>query len=426
MIQKVLLTAVREFKATALTKAFIFGAVIMPAIIGGGLWAAGAAGLFTQEAKPTEGTVAVVDPTGGALAQRLQALLHPEEGSNAPIIASPAPKVQVERISPDEDLEDARKRVLEGELLALAQLTAETLEPDGSLDLLVSSSASARDIDTIENAIRRAVTDYRLEASNLDVNQVRRLLAPPRIATRTLTEEGETAGSEVILRMLPYAALFLLVLAIFTGSGYLLTSTVEEKASRVMEVLLSGMSPMQLMTGKIIGQGLVGLVMLAIYAGLGVVAAKQFKVFTLIPADLFVWLFVYFIMGYFIYAALNAAIGAAVNEVREAQALQGPVMGVTIFMIYLAMFSTTISDNPHSTLAQILSFIPLATPFVMPVRLGFVNDPMPAWQLWLAPAVGFAGMFASVWLAAKIFRVGVLMYGQPPTLRTLVKWLRKA
>jgi len=455
MMTKIFLTAIREFKATAMTKAFIFGTVLLPAIIGGVLWVAGSAGLFSQTGKATEGTLAIVDPTSGAVGERIRARLKPApkpttnadtapqhaddaptstnaassaaqhaiEQSQSPLHQLP-PNVDVEQLAPGDDLDPVRDRVRDGDLLGLLVLDNSSLEPGGNVGLFVGPKAGANDIDILQSGIGEAIVDYRLDNAGVDAKQIRTLVSQPAVKITTLTATGEASGGEKLLEILPYAMLMLLALAIFTGSGYLLMSTVEEKSSRVMEVLLSGLSPGQLMTGKIIGQGMVGLVTLAIYAGLGVFTAKQFSVFQLIPPNLFAWLFIYFIMGYFIFAAFNAAIGAAVNEIREAQALQGPVMGLTILMIYLTIFSTTISHNPHSTLAQILSFFPPATPFVMPVRLGFVNDPMPTWQLYGAPIVGFAGMFFSMWAAAKIFRVGVLMYGQPPSLKVMVKWLQ--
>lgn len=445
MMTKIFLTAIREFKATAMTKAFFFGTILLPVIIGGVLYAAGSAGLLTQKAKPIEGAIALVDPTGGSLSQRVQSELKPSAPPPAAPPAAPTasqqaqtgsgeqqgqqsrtnpPNIDVETLAPDTSLEPARERVRSGELLGLAVVTPESLAPDGKLELFVGGKSSAVAIKTIEEALQKAVVDNRLVSAGVNAQEIRSLVKEPSVKTHTLTKTGEAGSSEALLEILPFAGLILMALAIFTGSGYLLMSTVEEKSSRVMEVLLSGMSPMQLMTGKIFGQGLVGLVTLAIYAGLGVFTAKQFKMLSLIPPDLFAWLFIYFIMGYFIFAAINAAMGAAVNEMREAQALQGPVMGVTILMIYLTIFSTMTTHNPHSTLAQILSFFPLATPFVMPVRLGYINDPMPTWQLIGAPIVGFAGMLFSVWFAAKVFRVGVLMYGQPPKLRTVVKWVR--
>ena len=452
-MNKIFLTAIREFKATAFTKAFIFGAIVLPMVIWGVLGAAGAAGLFSQQPEPTKGAIALVDPTPDGQLTELVSTRLSSDAQKAKIEAMMAEakarlsalgtvgesamnqaeavfkfkpaEITVERLSPDADLEPVRERVRTGDLLALIDVPSGAFEPGGSFLGFVSESAKARDIDLIEDAVADSVVDVRLEKAGMSAPLVRTLYHRPSSKTTTLTVSGgETKGSEIVQRFLPLAFLVFLAIAIFTGGGYLLISTVEEKSSRIIEVLLSSMSPMQLMTGKIIGQGFVGLLLLLIYSGLGVFAAIQFAVMDLIPPSLLVWLVVYFLMGYFIYAGINAAIGSAVNEAREAQALQGPIMGLTILVMYLGVFSVMMSDNPHSMLARVLSFFPPATPFVMSMRVAYINDPVPTWELAATTVVGFLGVFLSVWAAAKIFRIGVLMYGQPPTLFGLFKWLR--
>jgi len=453
-MNKVILTAVREFKATALTRAFFFGAVVLPLVIWGVLGAAGAIGLFNQKAEPTVGVIALVDPTpGGRLTDLVATRLDPEtqkariEAMKADAMAhladmgsvvagaadqasgflnfAPA-QITVETFTPDADLEPVRQRVRDGELLALVEVNDETFDPGGSFNSSINESIKGRDIDLIKNAVANSVVDARLEDAGMSAPFVRTLIKRPNSKTVTLTESGETSGSEVLQKILPVVFLMFLAISIFTGGSYLLMSTVEEKSSRVMEVLLSSMSPMQLMTGKIIGQGFVGLLLLLIYGGLGIFAAIQFSVMGLIPPSLLAWLVVYFLMGYFIYAGIFAAIGSAVNDAREAQTLQGPIMGVTILVMYLGVFSVMFSDNPNSMLAQVLSFFPPATPFVMVMRLAYTGDTIPMWQIITTTIVGFGGVVASVWFAAKIFRVGVLMYGQPPSLIGLVKWIRYA
>lgn len=452
-MNKVFLTAVREFKATALTKAFFFGAVVLPLVIWGVLGAAGAAGLFNQKPKATTGAIALIDPSANHRLSELISIRLSPESQKAEIdalkaeakerLAALAPQlaaatdqadsyytfdpadIRIETIEPGADLDGLRERVRKGELLAMIEVSEETIVPGGAYTTLVNESIKGRDINLIENAVGDSVVDLRLEDAAISPPLVRLLQRKPSSRTTTLTIKGvEAKNTELLLRFLPIAFLMFLAIAIFTGGGYLLMSTVEEKASRIMEVLLSSMSPLQLMTGKIIGQGFVGLLLLLIYGGLGVFAAAQFAMMDLIPMSLLVWLVVYFFMGYFIYAGINAAIGSAVNEAREAQALQGPIMGLTILIMYLGIFSVMISDNPHSALARVLSFFPPATPFVMSMRMAYIGDPVPLWEVIATTGIGFAGVAASVWAAAKIFRVGVLMYGQPPSLMGLVKWLR--
>jgi len=215
--------------------------------------------------------------------------------------------------------------------------------------------------------------------------------------------------------------MILLVMSVMIGGQYLLTTTVEEKSSRVVEVLLSAVSPMQLMTGKVLGQMGVGLTLLVIYSGLGIVALVMFARQYLDIAQI-AYLFIFFVLAYFMIASLLAAVGSAVNDMREAQSLQTPVMMVVIVPYVLWM---PISRDPNSMLATVLSFVPPISPFVMMMRVTSTSPP-PMWQVAASIAVSIVGAYLCVWFAAKIFRIGLLMYGKPPNLKTLIKWVRMA
>jgi ABC-2 type transport system permease protein len=205
-----------------------------------------------------------------------------------------------------------------------------------------------------------------------------------------------------------------------TSGQSLLTTTVEEKASRVVEVLLSAVSPMELMTGKILGQMAVGFVVLALYAGLGLAALFSFAMLGLLDPWLILFLLVFFVLAYFTLASFMAAVGAAVNEMREAQALMTPVMLVIMVPWILWL---PISRDPNSLLAIVLSFIPPVGNFVMLLRMTSTAPP-PGWQVGLSILVSAAGAVAAVWFASKIFRIGLLMFGKPPSFGTLIRWVR--
>jgi ABC-2 type transport system permease protein len=206
------------------------------------------------------------------------------------------------------------------------------------------------------------------------------------------------------------------------GGQYLLTTTIEEKSSRVVEVLLSAVSPMQLMTGKILGQMAVGVVLLSVYMGVGMAALSAFSLLDLISPMTIAYVIIYFVLAYFIIASLMAAIGASVNELREAQSLMGPVMMV-LMLPYI--FGFPISRDPNSTLAFVLSMVPPMSPFAMVIRITS-NEPIPAWQIALSLALTAFAAYVCVWFAAKVFRIGLLMYGKPPNLKTLIRWVRMA
>jgi ABC-type Na+ efflux pump permease subunit len=222
--------------------------------------------------------------------------------------------------------------------------------------------------------------------------------------------------------MLPAAFMILLFASVMTGGQSLMTTTVEEKSSRVVEVLLSAVSPMQLMAGKIMGQMAVGFIVLAVYAGMGLATLMSFAMLGLVDISLLFYLVVFYLISYFVVASLLGAIGAAVNEMREAQNLMGPVMIVLMVPWLLWM---PISRAPDSTFAVVASFVPPINPFVMLIRMTS-SSPPPTWQVWLSILVGVVSVYAALWFAAKVFRVGVLMFGRPPNLATLIRWARMA
>jgi ABC-type Na+ efflux pump permease subunit len=268
--------------------------------------------------------------------------------------------------------------------------------------------------------MREAIVASRLQAAEFDAARVKALTTVARPDSRTVTAEGERTTNRTLNIVLPAAFMILLLVSVMTSGQYLLTSTVEEKSTRVVEVLLSAVSPMELMTGKIFGQMAVGLLVLVLYTGLGMLALVSFATLGLIDPVLLVFLLIFFVLAFFMFASMMAAIGSAVNEMREAQSLMTPVMMILMIPWILWM---PISREPNSLLAIALSFVPPFSSFVMLLRMTSVAPP-PMWQVWLSIAVGSVGVYATLWFAAKVFKIGLLMYGKPPTFGTLIKWAR--
>jgi ABC-2 type transport system permease protein len=457
MFRRVYEVAIREFKATAFTKAFVIGTFVLPVVIWGVLLAAGAAGLFNPTQPPVVGVVAIIDQTErGAVSEVLAERFAPErlrldrereierikeelarttdgllpEQATTQAMASvesrlgPVPEVTIEKAPAGADWDALRDRVRAGELLAAVRVDEDSITPPGRYDVATGGDAKRQVIQKIEQSVADSIIDARFRDAAFDRSEVETLLRRPSAKAVTMTATGETRGGGMAQIIVPMGAVFLLVMAIFIGASYLLMSTVEEKNSRVMEVLLSAISPMELMTGKIVGQGLVGLTIIIIYGGLSVIAAVQFGLMSFVSPIMLALLVVYFLIGYFMYAALMAAIGAAVTEIREAQSLQGPVFGVVILLIYLGVFAGV--NDTNNTLARVLSYVPPVTPFVMSMRIGNPAAPPPAWEIAATIGIGIVSVIVMVWAAAKVFRVGVLMYGKPPSLLGLVKWIRYA
>ena len=274
----------------------------------------------------------------------------------------------------------------------------------------------------IYEGLRLAIVSARLAASNLDRVAIEATMRVARPQSVIVAADGEQRAQRGFTRTLPFILGILLFMGVMVGGQTLMTSTIEEKSSRVVEVLLAAVSPLELMAGKLLGQLGVGLLVMAVYVGLGILALFQFAMLGLLDPMLVVYLLVFFLITYLVFGALMVSIGAAVNQMAEAQALMGPVM---LLLVAPYILTPVIGRAPNSTFSVVVSFIPPVNTFAMMARLAS-GTPPPAWQVWLTVLVGLAAACAAVWFAAKVFKIGLLMHGKPPNFATLVRWARAA
>lgn len=474
-MRKVFHVALRDFKATVLTKAFLMGVLIPPLImvVVGPL----ALMLINKEPPSVSGVVRVVDLSTGATAapriaeklapealrekaladsaeaqreaaKQMSAMLSPAQAAQAEELMKaqlenaarnvPVLTVETPALEPDANAQiDALKQALvpaagagppgAGAPLALVVVrpNAVTPAPDGrfeSFDLYVRPKLDMRVQQSLKRQVREAVVDARLAASGHDPTPLRVLMRLDMPETVEVTVAGDKTSSELRQMFVPLAFMILLWITVFAGGQMLLTSTIEEKSNRVMEVLLSAVSPMQLMSGKILGQMAASLMILVLYAGLGVSGLAAFNRSDIVEWHVLGYLVIFFFLAYFTIASMMAAIGSAVNDLHEANALLTPIMLVIIMPMVLMM---PIILNPKGALATTLSFIPPLNSFVMVLRISS-TDPPPSWQVWASILVGIVGAYLMLRVTAKVFRVGVLMYGKAPNFATLIRWVRMA
>ncbi|HEY0045643.1 MAG TPA: ABC transporter permease [Flavobacterium sp.] len=308
-------------------------------------------------------------------------------------------------------------------------------------------------IDDIEDVIARKQTQQNYIKAGLDTIAIKNAAADVTVSLAKATGEQSVKGLNEIKVAIGGAFGYLIMMFIIIYGNMVMRSVIEEKTNRIVEIIISSVTPFRLMMGKIIGTSLAGILQFVIWAILGVVlmfaasaffgvnlgpqvgmspeitAAAQQDVSTLqlylnelwnLPiATMIISFIVFFVGGYFLYSSVYAAIGAAVDNETDSQQFMLPIIMPLILAVYIGIF--TVINDPHGNVATIFSMIPFTSPIVMLMRIPFG---VPMWQILLSVALLFGTFFLVVWFAAKIYRVGILMYGKKPTYRELYKWLR--
>ena len=340
------------------------------------------------------------------------------------------------------------RELLEDQDAGLLHLQA----PDSNLNVEAryysAQAAGLKITERIQSALNDRLYRLRMERQGLDPKVIESLRAEVQLQTSVWTDQGSEDSHTETAMLLGFGAALLMYMFIFMYGSMVLRGVIEEKASRVMELLVSTTKPFELMMGKILGIASVGLFQFVLWLLLGTAISTaigamglgsgpgtasvpgtvnslpaeaqadwmqilgQMPWETIIPFFLF-----YFLGGYFFYAALFAAVGSAVDSEGDSQQLMLPI-SLPIILSFVA--SQFVMQNPHGSLAFWMSMIPLTSPVVMVVRLPFG---VPGWELALSMFLLVAAFVVAVWLAGRIFRIGVLMYGQKVSFNLLRKWL---
>jgi ABC-2 type transport system permease protein len=309
-------------------------------------------------------------------------------------------------------------------------------------------------IERVEDIIEKKITKANFEKANLDTLAIKNAEAKVSISLSKSSGEESLKGLNEIKIAIGGAFGYLIMMFIIIYGNMVMRSVIEEKTNRIVEIIISSVKPFQLMMGKIIGTSLAGLLQFFIWAFIGLsvmIAASVFfgvnvahptklppelmpaahqefagaaqmyikELWNLPIATILISFVVYFIGGYFLYSSFYASIGAAVDNETDSQQFLLPIIMPLILGVYIGFF--TVINDPHGTIATVFSMIPLTSPIVMLMRIPFG---VPLWQIATSVAILFATFFFVVWFAAKIYRVGILMYGKKPTWRELYKWLQ--
>jgi ABC-2 type transport system permease protein len=326
-----------------------------------------------------------------------------------------------------ESVLNEQKKLVENESIDGVVYIPHTIIEEGKIQYFAKNVANFSVNQRIKNSIGKIVTDHRIHQSGLDpviINKLTKRLEMKTIKIVKGGKESERGFMEEYFTTLIFVLILYMTLILYGTS--IMRSIVQEKTTRIIEILLSSTNPFQLMTGKILGQGSVGLTQYLIWAlfGIGLVlfggnimpASGDYFNF---PPSLFIYFVIYYILGYFVYAVLYAAVGAMTNSDQEAQQLSFPVIMLLIVPLLLIGF---LVKNPDSPTIVVLSLIPFFSPIIMFAR---INLTAPSFlEIGGSIVILLATIFFLIWIVSKIYRVGILMYGKRPTMPEIIRWVR--
>ncbi|HEY7893800.1 MAG TPA: ABC transporter permease [Gemmatimonadaceae bacterium] len=424
-MRKLWIVAQREFMERIRSRWFIVSTVLVPGLLGLILFIPL---YFTSRAVPSTdmARITILDATGSGLGTQVAAKLDGGIAGDtaARVIAvAPAALAAAESSATRDVISGARKGYL-----ALGP----ALWPKPDVRYAGSNATSTVDMARLQRIVHDELIATRLRSAGMDPHQVDALTAlDMQMSTERLSARGRGGSGELSILVAFFVA-FVLYMTIFFYGQIVLRGVMEEKQTRVAETVVSSVRPDTLLFGKILGVGgvagaqlIISAIISAIFiANRGPILARMGVTAPVVALPhvapvTAVLLVVYFVLGYIIYSALFAAIGSMVSSEQDAQQIQMPV---AMLLIITALFIQPVTFTPEGRLGEVLSFIPFSSPIIMPLRMSLIQ--IPAWRVALSLGVLIVGCWVSVWVAARIYRTGLLMYGKRPSPREILRWIR--
>jgi ABC-2 type transport system permease protein len=401
--------------STVLGPVFMIGVTVLPSL------------LMSRSGRVNH--IVLVDEGAGGFAARLRTQLEGSSRFTVDLVQAPA--------HPGDALRDSLTNAVRSEQIdGFLTVSAATVD-SGAAEYRGRNVSSLRDMGVMESVLRQGVVTERLTRQGVDAAAVQAAQRGIDLRTLRVTKSGATGESGMVTFFLGYAVGIVLYMIILIYGINVMRSVLEEKQTRIIEVLVSSLRPFQLMLGKVIGVGGVGLFQFGIWALTGYlmvhfraqilgafhVSADQVNAFPMpvISATLLAVIGVYFVLGFLLYAALFAVVGASVTADSEAQQAQQPVMMLLVFSLIVSFAAL---NDPGGQMAVATSMIPFSSPIIMPVRVA--TSDVPTAQLILSLAISAATCLLVVWLSARVYRIGILMYGKRPNLKELWRWARQS
>ncbi|CAN5519133.1 ABC transporter permease [soil metagenome] len=419
-----LLITQSEYLRRIRSKAFILATVLAPLLIVGVFGAGALIGVMAQDGAERE--VAILDHTG-------------EVGATLAAALPARFRAEVAAI-PEDSL---RARVRRGDLDGFFVLPEGLL--DGTAEATYISEQGGGGFTgqmLLQEVLSGVVRQARLRSIGAPDEVFAVLDGSVNLRTVVLTETGDAADASWLYAGLGYVMGFVIYMAMLLYGAMVMRGVIEEKSNRIVEIIASSARPFDLMMGKVLGIGMAGLTQFIVWAAmLAAVVAMAGALFvgsvdpamveeagmaglsslTMPPISIFVYFILFFFGGYLLYASLFAAVGSAVESEADAQSMQMLVL-IPVMLPVLAL--PLVADNPDATISVVLSLLPLFSPVLMPVRIAAGTTPF--WQIAASIGLLILGFLLAIWVAARIYRIGILMYGKRASLRDLVRWARQS
>ncbi len=441
-MKKFLTVVKREYIQRVRAKMFIVSTVLLPVVMS--LFLLVPAIILSIETPPMR--VAVVDQTGRMYSQIRQALSSDQQETAAQNVNSGAPRTtttprrsfsrfNVEEVNATNQPLDQIRANLDQRMRARELDGYVILPPDflsqGKAEFVNRNPGDVFSLQALQSAINRAAREQRLIDAKVDTKTRDEIFKPIELQpVKTGAVGSQQANSNAGFAVV-FGVGFVMYLAILMYGQIVLGAIIEEKETRIAEILFSSVKPFTLMMGKLVGVSLVALTQLAIWGtafgifavyGVGLLASEGVRAsIPNIPFLHFIYFGLFFLLGYFIYATIYALVGSMVTTAQEGGQLAMPIILILVVSFYLFW---PVSRAPDSPFSFWVSMIPFSAPVAMLVRI--VTQTPPFWQIALSLLIGFSTVFVIMWVASRIYRVGMLMYGKRASIPEAIRWARQA
>lgn len=423
-VHKTWILTKREYLSRIKSKGYWIGTLILPILLAALFVVPGL--IFSRTTSELD--VVLVDRTGqlaGDLRERLEERRRdPDRGiaNFALTVEEPAADLEAQR-------EELDRRLLAEEIDAWMWIDPAELD-DGRVEYRARNVSNTFSQEVMERELSAAVRTMRLAAAGYDPKAVQDLLSPVNLATVRVTTEGGRRETGEVGFLFAYGLFFLLYIVLLMWGQQVLQGVLEEKSSRVVEVIVSAARPFELMMGKLLGIGAAAFTQFTLWLACivalsapGILASlaampDDFQLPSVSVAQA-LYVLVFFVLGFFVYSTMYAAVGSAFNNLQEAQQMAAvPTFSIIAPMLFLL----PVINDSGGTLAVITSLVPILSPILMPLRIAIEMPPV--WQVWLSILITAGFVWLMVLLCARIYRTGILMYGKKPTFKELLRWLR--